>query len=340
MSSALQVDQVTIRGAGNWYSVLRSNNPFNNGGAAGNIELRDFAILGAVTERNDGAPDNGFHGVLGANSVVSGLWIENTKCGLWLMNGATSHLTIENTRIQNTMADGINFDGAVTDSVIRNNFVRNTGDDGLATWSNGSPDARNSIVDNTVVQPNLANGIAIYGGEGATVSGNVVADTNALGGGILVANRFNSTPLTGTFELADNTTIRAGAKDPNWQFGGGALWFDARDTAITGATIRVTGFQAVDSPYEVFQFIDGNGAGKPIQGITIDGATVDGAGWFVAQVRTGGTVTISNVIATGVTEAGRYNCPYPAGATPMTFEGTGNSGWDSDRADCSTWPSS
>jgi hypothetical protein len=291
-------------------------------------------------QRNDGAPDNGFHGVLGANSVVSGLWIENTKCGLWLMNGATSHLTIENTRIQNTMADGINFDGAVTDSVIRNNFVRNTGDDGLATWSNGSPNARNSIVDNTVVQPNLANGIAIYGGEGATVSGNVVADTNALGGGILVANRFNSTPLTGTFELADNTTIRAGAKDPNWQFGVGALWFDARDTAITGATIRVTGFAAVDSPYEVFQFIDGNGAGKQIQGITIDGATVDGAGWFVAQAQTGGTVTISNVTATGVTEAGRYNCPYPAGATPMTFEGTGNSGWDSDWADCGSWPSS
>ena len=340
LNSAQQIDQVTIRGAGSWYSVLRSNNPFNNGGASGNIKLYDFAILGAVTERNDGAPDNGFHGVLGANSVVSGLWIENTKCGLWLMNGATSHLTIEHNRIQNMMADGINFDGAVTDSVIRDNFVRNTGDDGLATWSNGSPNARNSIVDNTIVQPNLANGIAIYGGEGATVSGNVVADTNALGGGILVANRFNSTPLTGSFELADNTTIRAGALDPNWQFGVGALWFDARDTAITGATIRVTGFQAVDSPYEVFQFIDGNGVGKQIQGITIDGATVDGAGWFVAQAQTGGTVTISNVTATGVGTAGRYNCPYPAGSPAMTFAGSGNSGWDTDWSDCASWPDS
>jgi hypothetical protein len=92
--------------------------------------------------------------------------------------------------------------------VIRDNFVRNTGDDAVATWSNGTPNARNSIVDNTVVQPNLANGIAIYGGEGATVSRNVVADTNALGGGIVVGNRFNSTPLTGSFELAD--TPRSG----------------------------------------------------------------------------------------------------------------------------------
>jgi hypothetical protein len=338
LNSAQQVDQVTIRGAGSWYSVLRSNNPFNNGGATGNIELRDFAILGAVTERNDGAPDNGFHGVLGANSVVSGLWIENTKCGLWLMNGATSNLTIENSRIQNVMADGVNFDGAVTDSTITNNFLRNTGDDALATWSNGTPNARNSITNNTVVQPNLANGIAIYGGQGATVSGNVVADTNALGGGIILGNRFNSTPLTGQFTVADNTTIRAGALDPNWQFGVGALWFDARDTAISGAQITVTGFEAIDSPYEVFQFIDGNGAGKPIQGVTIDGATIDGVGTFVAQAQTGGSVTISNVTASGVGAAGTYNCPYPEGSPAMAFTGSGNSGWDDTWEDCDTWP--
>jgi glucose/arabinose dehydrogenase len=338
LNSAQQIDGVTIRGAGNWYSVIRSNNPFNNGGAQGNIKLYDFAIIGAVTERNDGAPDNGFHGVLGANSVVSGLWIENTKCGLWLMNGASSNLRIENNRIQNVMADGINFDGAVTDSVITNNFFRNTGDDAIATWSNGAPNRNNSITNNTVVQPNLANGIAIYGGEGATVSGNVVADTNALGGGITVANRFNATPLTGTFTLADNTTIRAGALDPNWQFGVGALWFDARDSAITNARISVTGFEAIDSPYEAFQFIDGNGAGKPIQNVTIDGATVDGVGTFVAQSQTQGSVTISNVTATDVGVTGTYNCSYPTGTPPMTFGGSGNSGWDGVWEDCSTWP--
>lgn len=338
LDSAQQIDGVTIRGAGNWHSVLRSNNPFNNGGAQGDIELHDFAIIGAVTERNDGAPDNGFHGVLGANSVVSGLWIENTKCGLWLMNGASSNLRIENNRIQNTTADGINFDGAVTDSAITNNFFRNTGDDSIATWSNGSPNKNNSITNNTVVQPNLANGIAVYGGEGATVSGNVVADTNPLGGGIHIANRFNATPLTGEFTIADNTTIRAGALDPNWEFGVGALWFDARDSAITNAQISVTGFEAIDSPYEAIQFIDGNGAGKEIQNVTIDGATVDGAGTFVAQSQTQGTVTISNVTASDVGVTGTYNCSFPTGTPPMEFEGTGNSGWDGEWADCTSWP--
>lgn len=337
LGSSQQIDQVTIRGAGAWYSVLRSNNPFNNGGVSGGIGLHDFAVMGAVTERNDNSPDNGFHGAFGAGSAVSGLWLENLKCGLWLMNGATSNLRIEDNRILNMMADGVNFDGAVTDSVIDNNYLRNTGDDALATWSNGTPNARNSLTNNTVVQPNLANGIAIYGGQGATVSGNVVQDTNALGGGILVANRFNSTPLTGSFVLENNTTIRAGALDPNWQFGVGALWFDARDTAISGATIRVSGFEAIDSPYEVFQFIDGNGAGKSLTGITIDGATVDGVGTFVAQAQTGGSVTISNVTATDVGAAGTYNCAYPTGTPPMQFNGSGNSGWDTQWEGCA-WP--
>ena len=336
--SALAVDQVTIRGAGQWYTVLHGNNIFNNGSASGNIKLYDFAVFGDVTERNDGSPDNAFHGVLGTGSVVSGLWIQDTKCGLWLMNGASSNLTIENNRILDTQADGVNFDGAVTNSTLRNNYLRNNGDDGLALWSNGQADSGNSITNNTVVQPNLANGIALYGGSNNTVSGNLVQDTNALGGGYLVANRFSSVPLGGTITLSNNTALRAGALDPNWQFGVGALWFDARDQAITGATIRVTGFTAIQSPYEAIQFIDGNGAGKTIQGVTIDGATIQGVGTFVAQSQTQGSVTISNLTASGVGVTGTYNCPYPTSLPQMTFGGSGNSGWTGTWSNCSTWP--
>ncbi|MGW4063728.1 discoidin domain-containing protein [Amycolatopsis sp. NPDC004747] len=338
IGSALQIDQTTVRGAGQWYTVLHGNNIFNNGSASGNIKLYDFAVFGDVTERNDGSPDNAFHGVLGTGSVVSGLWIQDTKCGLWLMNDASSNLTIENNRILDTQADGVNFDGAVTNSTLRNNYLRNNGDDGLALWSNGQADSGNSLVNNTVVQPNLANGIALYGGSNNTVSGNLVQDTNALGGGYLVANRFNSVPLSGTVTLSNNTALRAGALDPNWQFGVGALWFDARDQAITGVTIRVTGFTAIQSPYEAIQFIDGNGAGKPIQGITIDGVSVQGVGTFVAQSQTQGSVSISNLTASGVGVTGTYNCPYPTSIPKMTFGGSGNSGWTGTWSDCSTWP--
>ncbi|WP_084628238.1 discoidin domain-containing protein [Amycolatopsis nigrescens] len=338
IGSALQVDQVTIRGAGQWYSVLHGNNVFNNNSATGNIGLHDFAVFGEVTERNDGSPDNAFHGVLGAGSVVSGLWIQHTKCGLWLMNGATSGLTIENNRIIDTTADGINFDGNVKNSAIRNNFLRNNGDDAIALWSNGVSDSGDTIANNTVVQPNLANGIALYGGSDNTVTGNLVRDTNPLGGGITVANRFNSTPLSGTITVSDNITLRAGALDPNWQFGVGALWFDARDQAISGATIRVTNLRTIENPYEALQFLDGNGQGKPIQGVTIDGVSVERTGTFVAQAQTQGTVSISNLTATGVGVVGTYNCPYPANTPKMTFTGSGNTGWTGTWTDCSTWP--
>ncbi|MDT8912216.1 discoidin domain-containing protein [Amycolatopsis sp. PS_44_ISF1] len=338
IGSALQIDQTTVRGAGAWHTVLHGNNIFNNGSASGNIKLYDFAVFGSVSERNDSSPDNAFHGVLGAGSTVSGLWIQDTKCGLWLMNGASSNLTIENNRILDTQADGINFDGAVTNSSVRGNYLRNNGDDGLALWSNGQADSGNALTNNTVVQPNLANGIALYGGSGNTVSGNLVQDTNALGGGYLVANRFSSVPLSGTVTLSDNTALRAGALDPNWQFGVGALWFDARDQAITGVTIKVNGFTAIDSPYEAIQFIDGNGAGKVVSGITITGVTVRGAGTFVAQSQTQGSVSISNLTASGVGVTGTYNCPYPSSIPPMTFSGSGNTGWTGTWADCSSWP--
>jgi F5/8 type C domain-containing protein/alpha-1,3-glucanase-like protein len=337
INQSLQVDNVTIQGAGPWYTVLHSNNPFQNGGAQGNIHLKNFAVFGEITERNDGSPDNAFHGVLGANSSVTGLWIQHMKCGLWLMNGASSHLTISDNRILDTTADGINFDGNVTDSVISNNFLRSNGDDGLALWSNGAPDARNTISNNTVVQPQLANGIAIYGGTDETVTGNLVRDTNALGGGILVANRFNATPLSGTITVSHNTTVRAGALDPNWQFGVGAFWVDARDSS-PNASIRVTDFRAVASPYEAFQFIDGNGAGKSITNVSVDGASVEGVGTFVVQSQTGGSVSLSNITAGGVGVVGTYNCPYPSSNQPMSFTGSGNSGWTGTWADCSTWP--
>ena len=72
----------------------------------------------------------------------------------------------------------------------------------------------------------LANGIAIYGGNNNTVSGNLVVDTGITqGGGIHVGQRFSSTPV-GLTTISNNTMIRDGSLDPNWQFGVGALWFD------------------------------------------------------------------------------------------------------------------
>ena len=95
-------------------------------------------------------------------------------------------------------------------------------------WADSSlgADADDTISDNTVQLQQLANGIAVYGGNNNTVTGNLVEDTGInQGGGITVAQRFTSTPV-GLTTVSNNTMIRDGQLDPNWQFGVGALWFD------------------------------------------------------------------------------------------------------------------
>ncbi|WP_235921428.1 discoidin domain-containing protein [Lentzea tibetensis] len=340
----LAIDQVTIRGAGMWHSVLHSNNPFNNGGQVqGNIRLHDFAVVGEITERNDGQADNAYHGPLGTNSVISGLWMQHLKVGVWTMSGTTTNAVIENNRFLDLTADGLNFNGRVSDSVVRNNFLRNTGDDALAMWSLRGADVRCRFENNTIVQPNLANGIAIYGGQDITVRGNRILDTNALGSGIAISNQafiYDGTfsPLAGTTTVADNTLIRTGAMNPNWNHPMSAIRIDSYDTEIT-SPVTVTGNLFQDSPYSAIQVVDGGGQGRQVRNLRVDNNRVDGVGTVVVQIETTGVGDFSNLVATRVGTAGSYNCPYPAGRPPFTINaGAGNSGWDTQWTDCGSWP--
>jgi parallel beta-helix repeat protein len=122
--------------------------------------------------------------------------------------------------------------------------------------SNGDPLSDDTISSNTVQLQILANGIAIYGGHDNTVSGNLVQDSGiSQGGGLHVEERFSSSPV-GKTTVSDNTLIRDGSLDPNWQFGVGALWFDGSQGAITGP-VNVTNALIEQSPYEAVQWVEG-----------------------------------------------------------------------------------
>ncbi|WP_407561649.1 glycosyl hydrolase family 28-related protein [Streptomyces sp. 184] len=334
------VENVTIQGAGSWHSVVRSSRFVNQSGSAGNAHLKDFAVIGEVTERVDGNPDNFVNGSLGAGSTVSGMWLQHLKVGLWL-TGTNDNLVVENTRFLDMAADGLNLNGSAKGVQVRNNFLRNTGDDALAMWSLNAPDVDSTFADNTISQPNLANGIAIYGGTDITVENNRILDTNALGSGIAISNQkfldpFH--PLAGTITVAGNELVRTGAMNPNWNHPMGALRVDAYDSAIE-ADVNITDTVITDSPWSAFEFVSGGGTGKAVQNVTIDGATVDGVGSVVVQAETQGAVTAGDVTATDVGVAGVYNCPYPQGSGTFTLtDGGGNSGWDSEWEDCTAWP--
>ncbi|WP_249227779.1 discoidin domain-containing protein [Kutzneria sp. CA-103260] len=319
----IAVNNVTVAGAGMWYSTVTGTAPGFYGNSAPSpstgVHLRDFAIFGNVQERCDSCQVNGIGGAM-SNSGVSNLWIDHMKVGAW-MDGPMTGLTFTGMRIRDTTADGINFHGGVTNSTVTNSDLRNTGDDGIATWADSSigADANDTISNNTVQLQILANGIAIYGGHDNTVSGNLVQDSGITqGGGIHVGQRFTSTPV-GTTTISNNTLIRNGSLDPNWQFGVGSLWFDGSQGAITGP-INVTNALIEQSPYEAIQWVEGT-----VSGVNLNNVTIAGAGTFAFQEQTGGSMSATNVVATGIAQnPPSYSCE--GGNFTITDNG-GNSGF-------------
>jgi alpha-1,3-glucanase-like protein/F5/8 type C domain-containing protein/HYDIN/CFA65/VesB family protein/centrosomal CEP192-like protein len=316
----LILNNVTIKGAGMWRSTVVGAAPGFYGNYAPNgssgVHLADFAIFGDVQERNDGAQVNGIGGAL-SNSTVDRVWIEHMKVGAW-MDGPLTNLVFSGMRIRNVTADGVNFHNGVTNSKVTNSDLRNLGDDGLATWAEQNADVNDSFDHNTVQYPILANGIAIYGGHDNFVTDNRVIDAGlAQGGGIHVAQRFASTTL-GRTDVLRNTIIRSGSLDPNWQFGVGALWFDARDAAMNGLT-NVDNILIQQSPYEAIQFV----SGSSITNVKINNATIQNTGTWVVQEQVGGSATITNSTATGTGAPGPI---YSCGVGFTLTDGGGNSG--------------
>jgi hypothetical protein len=342
------VDNVTVRGAGQWYTVLTGRNAgdsskgvgiygryVNQGGPSRNVTVSDLAIMGEVVERDDSWQVNAFGGAM-SNSTISNVWMQHTKVGAW-MDGPMDRFTITDSRILDQTADGVNFHTGVTNSTVTQTFVRNTGDDGLAMWAENVPNVNNSFTFNTVVAPILANNIAIYGGRDITVSDNVVADTVTNGGGIHFGNRYPGvnagvgTAIAGTHTVARNTTIRAGNSDYNWQFGVGAIWFDALNGPIAGAAVNITDTDIIDSSYEAIQFIEGT-----VEGVNFSNVNINGTGTFAVQIQATGSASFAGVKATGV---GYSNPIYSCNGSSFTInQGGGNSGWYTATPYCGPWP--
>ncbi len=314
------VDDVEIVGAGPWRSVLTGPGVGLYGRTDGQpsqrVILRDFAILGEVTERVDDDQVNGVGGAMGGGSLIDNLWIQHTKVGLWF-DGPMDGITVRNLRILDQAADGLNFRRGVSHAVVENSFIRNAGDDGLAMWSHLDPDHDNVFRGNTIVAPILANGIAIYGGRDITVSGNLVADTLTQGGAFHVGNRFSAVPVSGTITLENNLAIRSGAFDPNWKDGVGALWFFALDAPMD-AKIVVRGGKLVDSSYAAVNF-----RGQAITGVELEDVAIRGAGTHAVQLQSAGAAVFTRVTATGLGRAGLRDC----GSGFVMRDGGGNSGW-------------
>jgi parallel beta-helix repeat protein len=317
-SSTISVAGLTIRGAGMWYSQIYGYNAhFDCWG--NNCQYYDFAVTGDSTIRIDTNTDTAFGGNGSTGVVLKDIWIEHTKTGYWTGPG-TNNLTIEDCRIRDTWADGVNLYGGTSNCTVTNNHLRNTGDDSIAAWSdtapNDGPDHGNVISFNYVQLPWMAQCFALYGGDSNSVQDNVCADV-VQSPGILMEQDFNALTFTGNTQVQRNTLLRAGA----WMFNQpqAAVKFNSDQTTIQNVTIG--DIDIVDAAYYAFE-VQGN---NPITNITINGATVTnpGSGTFLLMGGANGWMNVSNVVATGS----------PLGVQDGTngafqvVRGGGNSGW-------------
>jgi hypothetical protein len=345
------VDDVTIEGAGNWYTIVKGHEvalsaPAPDGsvhtgvgfygkdaasGGSRNVHLSGFAIEGDVRERIDTDQVNGVGGAM-SDSSVDGLYLRHTKVGLWF-DGPMTNLRITDNVIVDQIADGLNFHTGVTNSVVSNNFVRNSGDDGLAMWSEKTQNAGNTFDHNTVQTPVLANGIAIYGGTDNTISDNLIADPVREGSGIQLGSRFGAEAFTGHLRITGNTTVRAGTFELNWKIGLGAIWFYALEKNID-ADVQVVGNSFLDNTYNAIMLVSDFPVKDKysITNVHFADTKVDGTGTSVVSGRTAGSVSFGNVDARNVGAVGANNCGSfnftPAGSEfSMTDLGGNDGGW-------------
>jgi len=256
---------VTIQGAGMWQTSFVGD-PALYGHADRRVRFRlkgceivlaDFSIRGRLDYRNDQEPNDGVVGAGCADCAIRRLWIEHTKVGIWVYNGA--NLRIEGCRFRNTLADGVNLCVGTYGTVVENCTARGTGDDCFAIWPAASDQGFVSQAqpgDNvfrhcTGQLPFLANGAAIYGGHSNRIENCAFTDITA-GCGILISSTFpTANPATGVdYNFSGTTAIsgcelrRCGGWDHDWGYRGSVqICMDRR--SISG--LRISRLSVIDS---------------------------------------------------------------------------------------------
>ena len=243
----IEADNLKISGAGVWHTQLHFTSDKRYGGGivfghnSNGIELSNLYMDSNLTSRyNEDAQYKAISGTLGKDSHIHDIWVQHFEVGMWIGDydqtgnmKYTDGLVVENTRIRNNLADGINFAQGTKNSAVKNSNIRGNGDDGLAIWSsisdgtNAAAEENNKFLNNTIEAGWRAAGIGIFGGKGHEISGNLIKDVFA-GAGIRVNTVFaghnfdhNDTGI----KIHDNTILRSGTTNDLYNLHRGAIDF-------------------------------------------------------------------------------------------------------------------
>ena len=243
----IEADNLKISGAGVWHTQLHFTSDKRYGGGivfghnSNGIELSNIYMDSNLTSRyKEDAQYKAISGTLGKNSHIHDVWVQHFEVGMWIGDydqtgnmKYTDGLVVENARIRNNLADGINFAQGTKNSTVKNSNIRGNGDDGLAIWSsisdgtNAAAEENNKFLNNTIEAGWRAAGIGIFGGKGHEISGNLIKDVFA-GAGIRVNTVFaghNFDQNDTGIKIHDNTILRSGTTNDLYNLHRGAIDF-------------------------------------------------------------------------------------------------------------------
>ncbi len=287
------LSSMTITGAGMWHTNLQFTNANSYSGGislrmapTGKLDFSNVYINSNLRSRyGQNAVYKCFMDNFGTNSRIHDFWEEHFECGFWVGDYAhtpaipTDGLVIENGRIRNNLADGVNFCQGTKNSTVRNCNVRNNGDDGLAMWPDstmGAPmEVNNSFVYNTIENNWRAAAIAIFGGSGHQARFNYIKDC-FMGSGIRLNTVFpgyhfeNNTGIT----FSDTTILNSGTSKDCYSGERGAIDLEASNTSIRNITFE--NIDIINSQRDAIQFgYPGGFSNIVFRNITIDGTGKD-----------------------------------------------------------------
>jgi Endopolygalacturonase len=255
---------VTLQGAGMWHTTFTGDETLYNRPdrrlrfklTGEKSCLSDFALQGKLKYRDDNEQNDGIFGAGGRDCTVARLWVEHTKVGMWFY--LCRNIRIEDCRLRNTFADGINLCVDTRGCVIENCSARNTGDDCFAIWPAPSDQGfvqKSASPGNNVIRrctgqlPFLAQGGAIYGGTGNRIEDCLFTDITS-GCGILISTTFPTGDTSydnnfgGLTKISNCRLVRCGGYDHGWTWRG-ALQICLHRKDISG--LRVQNVQIEDS---------------------------------------------------------------------------------------------
>ncbi len=290
LSSKVNVYGKSIKlvGAGPWFTRFfapsgqeNSDIGFDLQSTANGSTVSGFAVFGNYTSRIDG-PGKVFNLTNVANMTIDNIWVEHQVVMVWGTN--VDNTTIQNSRIRDTFADGVNLTNGSTGNHVVNNEARSTGDDSFALFAatdiNQGNQFDNVFENLTALTPWRAAGLAVYGGYNNTFRNLYIADTLTYSA-ITISSLDFGYPFLG-FGPQPTTVQNASLVRDGGHFWGQqtfpAIWMFSASKEFRG--IRVSDVDITDPTYSGIMFQTNYVGGQPqntVQDTVLTNVSISGA---------------------------------------------------------------